>query len=123
MATLNNKHHFSAPEVKRINYGAKDLREAASRRGYGAKWRRLRSKVMSAIALSQGWPYALCQEHLKRNERVKATDLDHIISKARGGTDDPDNLQALCHSCHSKKTAREDGGFKNRRKKRGNNNN
>jgi 5-methylcytosine-specific restriction endonuclease McrA len=31
--------------------------------------------------------------------------VDHIITKARGGTDDPSNLQALCRECHSRKTA------------------
>lgn len=116
MANLNNKHLHQAPKVKRINYGAKDLREAASRRGYGAKWRRLRAKVMAAIALDQGWPYALCEHCLKNIKRVKATDLDHKVSKRLGGTDDPENLQALCHSCHSKKTVKEDGGFNNRKK-------
>ncbi|MHB0886869.1 MAG: HNH endonuclease [Bacillota bacterium] len=40
-----------------------------------------------------------------------ATDLDHRVSKRKGGTDDPANLQALCHQCHSAKTAREDGRF------------
>lgn len=117
MAVMGNKHILQAPEARRVNYGAKDLREAASRRGYGAKWRRLRAKVMAAVALEQGWPFALCEHHLKHNERVKATDLDHIISRSLGGSDDAENLQALCHSCHSKKTAKEDGGFKNRRRR------
>lgn len=44
-----------------------------------------------------------------------ATDCDHIIP--HGGDWDlfirPDNLQALCHSCHSRKTAAEDRGFGN----------
>jgi 5-methylcytosine-specific restriction protein A len=40
-----------------------------------------------------------------------ATDVDHIVSKAKGGTDAGTNLQSLCHSHHSMKTAREDGGF------------
>lgn len=26
-----------------------------------------------------------------------------------GGSDDPDNLQGMCHDCHSAKTAKEDG--------------
>jgi 5-methylcytosine-specific restriction protein A len=118
MAILNHKHRLQTPEVKRISYGAKDLREAASRRGYGAAWRQLRANAMASIALSQGWPYALCETHLKRGERVKASDLDHKVSRKLGGTDEPNNLQALCHSCHSRKTAKEDGGFKNRRKKK-----
>jgi 5-methylcytosine-specific restriction protein A len=36
--------------------------------------------------------------------------VDHIVPKAHGGTDDSGNLQTLCRSCHSSKTATEDGG-------------
>ncbi|MFA5379199.1 MAG: HNH endonuclease signature motif containing protein, partial [Dehalococcoidia bacterium] len=42
-----------------------------------------------------------------------ATDVDHIEPHC-GDYDkfwDESNLSALCHSCHSRKTAREDGGF------------
>ena len=47
----------------------------------------------------------------------RATDCDHIIPH-RGDWAlfiEPRNHQALCHSCHSRKTAREDGGFGNRK--------
>lgn len=40
--------------------------------------------------------------------------LDHRIPRSLGGTDDPNNLQLLCASCHSAKTARQEGGFGNR---------
>ena len=40
---------------------------------------------------------------------AKATDADHIVPRAAGGTDDPDNLQALCHRCHLAKTGRAGG--------------
>lgn len=37
-------------------------------------------------------------------------DIDHRIPLARGGTDDPSNLQYLCREpCHAAKTAREMG--------------
>lgn len=45
----------------------------------------------------------------------QATDLDHI-EPHRGDMTlfwDHDNWQSLCHSCHSAKTASEDGGFGN----------
>lgn len=29
--------------------------------------------------------------------------LDHVIPKRAGGSNHPDNLQCLCHSCNSKK--------------------
>ena len=41
-----------------------------------------------------------------------ATHVDHIRSIAMGGEMlDPRNCQSLCHSCHSKKTVEQDGGF------------
>lgn len=29
--------------------------------------------------------------------------IDHVLPKARGGTDDPANLQVLCHRCNHTK--------------------
>jgi len=40
---------------------------------------------------------------------MPATEVDHIIPKAKGGTDDMSNLQAINKECHKKKTAREQG--------------
>ena len=36
-----------------------------------------------------------------------ATEVDHIINLAQGGTHHPDNLQALCAPCHRVKTEAE----------------
>ncbi|WP_345945876.1 HNH endonuclease [Psychrobacter sp. Ps4] len=38
---------------------------------------------------------------------MPATDVDHIINKAKGGSDEPSNLQSLCRKCHLSKTANE----------------
>ena len=40
-----------------------------------------------------------------------ATVADHIRPRKSGGTDALDNLQSLCNSCASIKTAKQDGGF------------
>lgn len=37
----------------------------------------------------------------------RATEVDHIINVAQGGTHDPHNLQALCTPCHRAKTEAE----------------
>ncbi|WP_336250955.1 HNH endonuclease [Stomatohabitans albus] len=37
--------------------------------------------------------------------------VDHIIARQDGGTDDPWNLQTLCIYCHSRKTYRENGAL------------
>lgn len=50
-----------------------------------------------------------CRECAKFGLRIPATDVDHIVPH-RGDWalfTDPENLQSLCHSCHSRKTARE----------------
>lgn len=36
----------------------------------------------------------------------RATDVDHIIELAAGGTNTIDNVQPLCRDCHKAKTAR-----------------
>ncbi|WP_331713400.1 HNH endonuclease [Nocardia terpenica] len=37
----------------------------------------------------------------------RATEVDHIVNFARHGSDEIDNLQAVCAPCHRVKTARE----------------
>lgn len=75
-------------------------------------------------ALRMMWlkSHPLCEE-CKRNgiPTTPATLVDHI-EPHRGDWNlfmDPENLQSLCSSCHSKKTATEDGGFGNTRGGRG----
>lgn len=47
--------------------------------------------------------------HANRHERVAAKHVDHIVPLKDGGTHAFSNLQSLCRSCHSRKTALEDG--------------
>jgi hypothetical protein len=47
--------------------------------------------------------------------RAVSTDVDHIIPKELGGTDAEENLQGLCHECHSFKTATQDSTFAKRK--------
>ena len=78
-----------------------EIRSAAER-GYGPKWNRARKRFLKKNPL--------CVECMKEGRYVKATDVDHI--KAHRGDPvlfwDESNWQPLCHSCHSKKTRRED---------------
>ncbi len=55
----------------------------------------------------------LCQDPYQDHPGrvVVATEVDHIVPLAAGGSNTIDNLQPLCRSCHSKKTVKEDGGF------------
>lgn len=74
--------------------------KSASQRGYGTQWRKQRA---AALRRDRG----LCVLCIKQGRVEAATDVDHIIPKAQGGTDDVDNLQSLCRCCHQQKTARE----------------
>jgi ATP adenylyltransferase len=38
---------------------------------------------------------------------VRALEVDHIVPRSRGGTDEPANLQALCYRCNSMKRDRD----------------
>ena len=42
----------------------------------------------------------------------KALEVDHIIPRNKGGTDDLSNLQALCYSCNASKRDRDDTDFR-----------
>jgi len=72
------------------------IRGTACKRGYDRQWRKLR-----AVIIAQSPMCRAC-------ERRPSTDVDHITPKRRGGTDERENLQALCHQCHASKTARGD---------------
>jgi 5-methylcytosine-specific restriction endonuclease McrA len=74
-------------------------------RGYGYQWEKARQ-----IALSRD--NYLCQHCLKKNRATPAQEVDHIVPKAKGGTDDIDNLQSLCPPCHRAKTIEDNGGTK-----------
>lgn len=88
-------------------------RKSANERGYGYKWQKLRDWFIGR--------HPLCEECLKHHRITQATDVDHIIPH-KGNPKlfwDVNNLQALCHACHSRKTAAEDGGFGNSRRNGG----
>jgi len=53
----------------------------------------------------------LCEACLMKGKTVLATDVDHIDGNPYDN--DEENLQSLCHECHSRKTVNEDGGFGN----------
>lgn len=42
----------------------------------------------------------------------RALDVDHIVPRSRGGTDDLSNLQALCYRCNQVKGNRDDTDFR-----------
>jgi 5-methylcytosine-specific restriction protein A len=77
-------------------------RESRHARGYGSAWDKLRRVV---IARDMG----LCQPCLAKGRVTPGTEVDHVRPRAKGGTDDPDNLQCICGPCHVEKTAADEG--------------
>ena len=66
----------------------------------GRPWRRKREGVLKRDAY-------LCQP-CKRLDRITlATEVDHVIPQAEGGSEDETNLQAICTDCHKAKTQAE----------------
>lgn len=58
---------------------------------YGGDWPRIRAEH-------------LAMERACRSCGRPANEVDHIVERRAGGTDDDDNLQSLCKPCHSRKT-------------------
>lgn len=75
-------------------------RGTAEQRGYGAEWRKLSKAIQKRDRY-------LCQPCLAAGRVTPSAAADHRIPKAEGGTDDPDNLQAICDDCHKLKTGAE----------------
>ncbi len=84
-------------------------RLSARRRGYTRRWE-LARKVFLA-------EHPLCAACSRRGIVVSATVVDHIMPHHGDGELfwDEGNWQPLCASCHDAKTAREDGGFGNKK--------
>lgn len=83
---------------------APDPRPTAAARGYGSRWQRARLAHLAANPL--------CVRCEAEGRVTEATDVDHHIPHRGDYTLfwDESNWRSLCHSCHSKKTATEDGG-------------
>lgn len=98
-----NQHGYCDDHASmRSNWNKRPQRKGSTtERGYGHAWRLLREKVLRRDNY-------LCVKCSDNGHTITATDVDHIVGKEHGGTDDMDNLQSLCSPCHKEKTARED---------------
>jgi 5-methylcytosine-specific restriction enzyme A len=77
-------------------------RGSAASRGYNRAWQRIRTLQLRM--------YPTCADPFNTHALpVQAVDVDHIIPLRSGGTNEQTNLQSLCHACHSRKTAKENG--------------
>jgi 5-methylcytosine-specific restriction protein A len=95
---LTNNRYCDQHTQDKSNY---QHTKTVTQRGYGHAWRKLRRIVLARDKY-------LCQLCLKSGRVTEAQVVDHITPKAKGGTDNLDNLQSLCNHCHDHKTATED---------------
>ena len=79
------------------------IRGNRHQRGYGSEWEKTRKVVLRRDRYTCG-----CEDCRKTGVKAKrANEVDHIIPKFKGGTDDLSNLMAINSECHKRKTARE----------------
>src|SRR5579883_2992449 len=85
----------------------RDRRQTAAQRGCGYRWQRASKAYLLAH------PFCADPYGLHEGLPVRATCVDHIVPHkgAYWLFWDAANWQPLCDSCHSRKTASEDGGF------------
>ena len=91
-----------------VKHAPKEARETSHRRGYDSRWKRLRTWFLA------NHPLCVDPFNVHNDNPVPAEHIDHII-RFKGTDDplrlDPTNLQALCQSCHSIKTQREQKNY------------
>lgn len=73
---------------------------SSTERGYGYAWQKLRLVILRRDG-------GICQACKALGKLTAGNIVDHIKPKEEGGSDDLDNLQAICKPCHTMKTAKE----------------
>jgi len=101
----HSQRSYYNPEYER-------LRAQAHERGYDWKWRKERGEFLRVHRVCE------CERCAASGNPLPANTVDHI-QPHRGDAQlfwDRANWRAMNKVCHDRKTAREDGGFGNRRK-------
>ena len=82
----------------------RELELAVQRLATTPRLRRVTERVKKIVAARQKWLCIACSNTLDATYQI-----DHVTPLWRGGTNDSDNLQALCPNCHAAKTQLEAG--------------
>ena len=69
--------------------------------------KRITGRKLQAMRAQLFKEQPLCAHCLPKGFITQATQRDHIKPLAEGGTDTPDNVQALCAACHQVKSSAE----------------
>lgn len=94
------RHGYCQAHIHLLDGWKTVAKVSADERGYDWAWRKRRKRILERDKY-------LCQVCLALGIVTPATQVDHIVNKAAGGTDDDDNLQSICDPCHATKTRAE----------------
>lgn len=72
------------------------MKQEQRQRLRGRRWMEIRRAVLSDSPL--------CIKCFAQGRVTAAVEVDHIVPISRGGSDELENLQALCIECHRAKT-------------------
>ena len=72
------------------------IRDPNTNKRYGRAWKKFRARFLLQ--------HPLCEQCRSEGRLTAAEEVHHILPLANGGTNDENNLVALCKSCHSKIT-------------------
>lgn len=94
---------FSNIDASNSDILKSDIQNGGGDSSNGTKFKRnVSTSKKKRVAASQKWHCSICKEILDETYEV-----DHIIALKDGGSNEIDNLRALCRPCHAKKTAEE----------------
>ena len=98
------------PALRRTQQRLVDITTHSISARTGARsWRRTRAMVLQR----DGHQCVIRGPHCE----ISAVEVDHVQPVSEGGSDDPDNCQSSCGSCHAAKTASEAAHGRNRWKR------
>lgn len=104
LQSLKPRLHTSSSSTPAGTGWASNRSTSRHARGYGTAWDKLRQRIMERDG-------GLCQPHHRSGLVALATEVDHLLNRAQGGSDDEANLQAICGACHKSKTNAERQGL------------
>ena len=88
------------PTATTVKWAQHHKGQSTTQRGYGSEWEQDKKIIYKRDK-------GLCQPCKRVGVVTQATQVDHKIAKANGGTDEHSNLECICTPCHDTKTAQD----------------
>ncbi|MBR8330032.1 HNH endonuclease [Burkholderia ambifaria] len=90
----DGKTHCDQHAHEAVNWKPDAVRGNRHARAYGSAWERIRLRILRRDR-------SLCQPCLQTGRVTVAVAVDHVTSKARGGTDRDENPRCSCPTCRT----------------------